>query len=161
MVVSNNIVNLILRIVSEIDYKDIVFVGGITDYYHFNKLKIHYDGEINDIDIAIFNINTLNQIENVLNVKANLVYSCEYYNQYYIRINNIVIDIFHCNINESYEIESVNFYEKLINIWSIDYRLAVLKRTLIKDLHERPKNRVIFKYLKKMMLYTKKINVCV
>lgn len=158
MVISNNIIDVIHKIVSEMDFNSIVFAGGITDYYHYNKLKIQYDNEIHDIDIAIFNINTLHQIENITNVKAILVYAGEYYTQYYIRVNNISVDIFHCYDYDNHKYEAVNFYGKQINVWSIEYRLITLKRTIIKELHDIPKNRKIFKYLKKMMLYTKNIN---
>ena len=152
MVIPEKHKSIIIEIVNNINRFDITFVGGITDYCHFNNHNYDNNMMLSDIDVRIKNIDILYQLENLFNVKSKLVYEGNGFTQYYLYLkNNIVIDVFHDNNN--YDDIIVKLFGYDIIIESFDCRLHTLKRTINKDLRERPTNKIAFKYLKKLVYY--------
>ena len=159
MVIPDKNKNLVVLLATNIDINEMVFVGGITDYYHFNKLNIEYNTSITDVDIRIKDISTLNKIENLLGINANIVWKTDTYSQYYFYLpNKLILDVF-LDSSINYPSEKVVIFDVNLFIESIECRMLTLKKTINKEMIDRSTNKIMLKYLKKYVLYKTKLDV--
>lgn len=159
MVIPDKNKNLIIALASNIDVEEMVFVGGVTDFYHFSDMNIENNTSITDVDIRIKNASTLNKIENLLGVSANIVWKTDEYCQYYFYLpNKLILDVFLDNSVE-YSTKKIKLFDLELYIESIECRMLTLKKTINKEIIDRSTNKIMLKYLRKYVLYKTKLDV--
>lgn len=151
MVISKEYIDLVILLATNIS--KITFVGGIVDYYYFDRHHINAELSVGDIDIRIWDLSVIDEIENLLNSKCVLYRDDNGVNRYYVKLNNGTrMDVFYRT--DSLGDVEVNLFGVKMKIETIDRRKYSINEILEWEFIDRPTNPVVFKYIKKKILYT-------
>lgn len=89
--------NTIITIIKHCNEHELKFIGSISDFFLYKDFNLKYNFKIHDLDVVIYEIDTLNKLNSILGVEARLVHEHKKYEykQYYISVNNeLNFDVF-------------------------------------------------------------------
>lgn len=148
--------DLILLLCSNLKENEFCFGGSISDYFILKKIGINVNILINDIDICVYNKQTINKLNEILKVEMKHVNDVDNsifkYKQYYIRYNDCSLDVF--LRDDNLKLTQTTFNGFRLFYTSIEERYDILKKAILNEYILRPDdNNRQLKYIKKLMLY--------
>lgn len=175
MEIRDDIKEIIIKIITKID-DDIIFCGGIADYFNFIKFNVNIGNTLSDVDVNVYDESTIVKLEELFNSKAIFVdlpnedvitpTNNIKLQQYYINICSLKgirshIDIFLIkNINDFNAIgtEKFKYKDKELKYVNMFERYEQLNATINHWYSTAPMTKRTLKYLRKRMVYNKIIN---
>ncbi len=155
--------DIVYKIISNLNENEIIFGGSISDYFLYEKHNVNINFKIKDVDVIIFNTDTLAKLEDIFEFKSvykGLIKTNVFrdYNQYHIYLKGSMIDIFMYD-NDFFNTEIAEYYEYKVRYYSMEDRIDILKKAIQHEFGMMQFNNYRqFKHIKKLMVYNEIIN---
>lgn len=167
MFISKKIRKFLIKLGKNFNTDEYIITAGVADLFNFNRLSINTDLYVGDIDINISDMNVLKKIEDVFNVKLELL---QEFNEKPITFSNgffgqspVKQYFSHLTPLDIYYLENKNRFKSIetgiVDFYGIKLRYSYPSNTYLQSVnalnynYEMDRKNMILKYLKKITIY--------